>query len=244
MTRLPIMFFSVAAYAIFFATFLYLIAFVGDLPWVPVTVSGGGEAGPAGTAMAINLLLIALFGLQHSGMARRAFKRWWTGIVPPAAERSIYVLVSSITLIVLFAAWRPMPAVIWSVQGVAAALLWALFAAGWAILLLSTFLLNHFELFGLQQAWQNLRNRTAADPQFRTPFFYRLVRHPLYTGFLIAFWAAPVMTVSRMVFAAGMTAFVLVAIRLEERDLVAFFGDRYRDYRRQVGMLLPGLGRG
>lgn len=211
---------------------------------MPVTVSAGGAEGPVATAIVVDFALIALFGLQHSGMARRAFKRWWTGVVPPAAERSIYVLASSLVLVLLYALWRPIPAVIWSTDGAAAVILWTLFAAGWMILLLSTFLLNHFELFGLQQAWHNLRSRTAEDPQFRTPFFYRLVRHPLYTGFLIAFWSAPVMTGSRLLFASGMTIFVLAAIQLEERDLIAFFGDRYRDYRRQVGMLLPGVGRG
>ena len=243
MARLSIMLFSVLTYVFFFATFLYLIAFVGDLPFAPVTVSAGGVEGSVAAAVAIDLALIALFGLQHSGMARRAFKRWWTGLVPPAAERSIYVLASSLTLVLLYAAWRPIPDVIWRTEGAAAAILWTLFAAGWAILLLSTFLLNHFELFGLQQAWHNLRSRVAEDPQFRTPFFYRLVRHPLYTGFLIAFWSAPTMTGSRLLFAAGMTTFVLIAIQLEERDLIAFFGDRYRDYRRQVGMLIPGVGR-
>lgn len=243
MGRLSIMLFSVASYVIFFATFLYLIAFVGDLPFVPVTVSAGGHASDLATAVAIDLSLIALFAVQHSGMARRAFKRWWTGLVPPAAERSIYVLASSLTLVLMYAAWRPIPTIIWSTEGVVAYALWAGFAVGWSILLLSTFLLNHFELFGLQQAWHNLRDRVAEDPQFRTPLFYRLVRHPLYTGFLIAFWSAPVMTGSRLLFAGGMTLFVLIAIKLEERDLVAFFGDRYRDYRRQVGMLIPGIGR-
>jgi protein-S-isoprenylcysteine O-methyltransferase Ste14 len=236
--------FAMLAYAIFFATFLYLIAFVGNLPWVPVTVDRGGAASPIGVAVAIDLALIALFGIQHSGMARRAFKSWWTRFVPEHVERSFYVLAASGVLIVLFALWRPIDGVIWATDGAAAAVLWALFGLGWAIVLLSTFLINHFELFGLQQAWFHFRDRQAADPTFRTPFLYRLVRHPLYLGFCISFFAAPTMTVGRLVFAVGMTAWILIAIGLEEKDLIAMFGDRYREYRRQVGMLLPMLGRG
>jgi len=236
--------FAMLAYAIFFATFLYLIAFVGNLPWVPVTVDRGGAASPIGVAVAIDLALIALFGIQHSGMARRAFKSWWTRFVPEHVERSFYVLAASGVLIVLFALWRPIDGVIWATDGAGAAVLWALFGLGWAIVLLSTFLINHFELFGLQQAWFHFRDRQAADPTFRTPFLYRLVRHPLYLGFCISFFAAPTMTVGRLVFAVGMTAWILIAIGLEEKDLIAMFGDRYREYRRQVGMLLPMLGRG
>ena len=236
--------FAMLAYAIFFATFLYLIAFVGNLPWVPVTVDRGGAASPIGVAVAIDLALIALFGIQHSGMARRAFKSWWTRFVPEHVERSFYVLAASGVLIVLFALWRPIDGVIWATDGAAAAVFWALFGLGWAIVLLSTFLINHFELFGLQQAWFHFRDRQAADPTFRTPFLYRLVRHPLYLGFCISFFAAPTMTVGRLVFAVGMTAWILIAIGLEEKDLIAMFGDRYREYRRQVGMLLPMLGRG
>lgn len=158
MSRIATLAFSVAAYLIFFATFLYLIAFVGNLPWVPVTVDRGGAEGSVGLALAVNLGLVALFGLQHSGMARRAFKRWWTGIVPVAVERSIYVLTTSIVLIALFTLWRPIDAVVWSTSGAAAGILWALFALGWGTVLLSTFLINHFELFGLQQAWFAFRD--------------------------------------------------------------------------------------
>jgi protein-S-isoprenylcysteine O-methyltransferase Ste14 len=236
--------FAMLAYAIFFATFLYLLAFVGDLPWVPVTVDRGGVTSPISVAVAIDLALIALFGIQHSGMARRAFKSWWTRFVPEHVERSFYVLAASGVLIALFALWRPIDGVIWATDGAVAAVLWALFGLGWAIVLLSTFLINHFELFGLQQAWFHFRDRQAADPTFRTPFLYRLVRHPLYLGFCISFFAAPTMTVGRLVFAVGMTAWILIAIGLEEKDLIAMFGDRYREYRRQVGMLLPMLGRG
>jgi len=243
MGRSLIMIFSVAVYAVFFATFLYLIAFVGDLPFVAKTVSRGGDVGSLGPAIGINLSLIALFGLQHSGMARQAFKRWLTGIVPGAAERSIYVLMSSLVLIALYLAWRPLGDVLWSAGGVVRMLLWALFASGWGIVLLSTFLINHFELFGLQQAWFNLRSREGSDPIFRTPMLYRMVRHPLYLGFFIAFWSVPTMTTGGLVFAAGMTVFILVGIQLEERDLVGYFGDRYEQYRHHVGMLLPGIGR-
>ena len=243
MTRYLGMAFAAAAYIFFFATFLYLVAFVGNLPWVPVTVDRGGTASPIAAAIVVDLGLIALFGLQHSGMARRGFKKWWTGLVPDFVERSIYVVASSLVLVVLFLVWRPVDAVIWSTSGAVAGILWAIFAIGWGIVLLSTFLINHFELFGLQQAWFNLRGRSAADPVFRTPLLYKAVRHPLYLGFAIAFWAAPTMTVGHLVFAAGMTAFMLIAIELEEKDLVRMFGARYEDYRRAVGKLLPGIGR-
>jgi protein-S-isoprenylcysteine O-methyltransferase Ste14 len=243
MARMVHMGFALVAYAVFLATFLYLIAFVGDLPIVPVTVDRGLEAA-LGTALAVNLGLIALFGLQHSAMARQGFKRWWTGIVPQAAERSVYVLAASLMLILLFWAWLPITTTLWQVDNPAgAALLWALFAAGWGIVLLSTFLINHFELFGLQQAWFALRDRAAAAPQFRQPFFYRFVRHPLYSGFFIAFWATPHMTAGHLLFAAGMSAWMLLAIRAEEKDLIAVFGRDYEEYRAQVGMLAPGVGR-
>jgi protein-S-isoprenylcysteine O-methyltransferase Ste14 len=244
MSRALSLIFAVVAYAIFFATFLYLVVFVGDLQGAPITVDRGGASSPMGAAIAVDLTLIALFGLQHSGMARRAFKRWWTRLVPEHIERSIYVLTASLVLILLFLVWQPIPAVIWSTDGIAATAIWALFGLGWAVVLLSTFLINHFELFGLQQAWFKFRGRQAADPQFRTPFLYRLVRHPLYLGFCISFFAAPTMTIGRLVFALGMTSWILIAIGLEEQDLIAMFGDRYRDYRKKVGKLVPLLGRG
>jgi protein-S-isoprenylcysteine O-methyltransferase Ste14 len=242
MTRAVNMVIAITCYAIFFATFLYLVAFVGNLPWVPVTVDRGPHASPA-IAAAIDLALIAAFGLQHSVMARPAFKARWTKIVPHALERSVYVLAASLMLILLFALWRPLPGTLWSLSGVAAIILWALFLIGWLIVLLSTFLLNHFELFGLKQAWTTLTASNAPAPEFRTPFFYRLVRHPLYLGFFIAFWATPDMTYSHLLLAAGMSAFMLVAIPIEEGDLVDTFGDRYRDYQQRVGRLLPKLGR-
>lgn len=243
MSRLMLMGFALVAYAVFFATFLYLIAFVGDLPLVPVTVDRGPEAA-VGTAFAINLGLITLFGLQHSAMARQGFKRWWTRIVPQAVERSFYVLAASLMLILLFWGWQPMNAIVWQVDNaVGAAVLWAIFAAGWAIVLLSTFLINHFELFGLQQAWFALRDRAAAAPQLRQPFFYRFVRHPLYSGFFLAFWATPQMTAGHLLLAAGMSVWMLLAIRAEEKDLISVFGRDYEEYRARVGMLAPAIGR-
>ena len=243
MTRTLFMAFALIAYAIFFATFLYLIAFVGNFPWVPVTVDKGPVLA-VGPAIVVNLALIALFGVQHSVMARQGFKRAWTRFVPKAAERSVYVLAASLTLIILFIAWRPIDGLVWKVtQPPVTYFLWGLFALGWLIVLASTFLINHFELFGLQQAWFNLRNRAAAAPRFRQPFFYRFVRHPLYSGFFLAFWAIPVMTFGHLLLAVGMSAYMLIAIRLEERDLVGLFGRDYEDYRARVGMLAPRLGR-
>ena len=236
--------FGVFAYAVFLATFLYLIAFVGDLPGAPRTVSAGGEPEPLLAAILVNLGLIALFGLQHTVMARQGFKRAWTRIVPEPVERSMYVLLASAVLWIMFHYWRPMPAEIWRVDNaLGAGLLWALFAAGWVIVLVSTFLISHFELFGLKQVWMHLRAQATVTPVLRQPFLYRFVRHPLYSGFFLAFWATPMMTLGHLLFAAGMSLYMLIAIRYEERDLVALFGEDYERYRREVGMLAPGLGR-
>ena len=232
-----------AAYLIFFATFLYLIGFTAGWPALPRTVDTGPLVAP-GPAIVIDLALIAVFGLQHSVMARPGFKARWTRIVPAPIERSTYVLFASVALILLFAGWHPLPAPIWTVtQPIAAGLLWALFAAGWLIVLLSTYLINHFELFGLQQVWFALRDRAAAAPRFRTPFFYRLVRHPLYSGFFLAFWSTPRMTAGHLLLASGLSLYMLIAIAYEERDLIDTFGDEYRSYRQSTGMLVPGLGR-
>jgi protein-S-isoprenylcysteine O-methyltransferase Ste14 len=240
MSRLITLAFAGFAYVVFFATFLYLIGFVGDVPYLPVTVSRGPEA-PIGAAIMIDLLLIALFGVQHSVMARPGFKRWWTQFVPKPAERSVYVLAASLVLVLMFALWRPIPAVIWSTSGALEVVLWIGFASGWGMVLLSTFLINHFELFGLQQAWFNLRDRAAAAPHFDQPLLYKLVRHPLYLGFFISLWIGPHMTAGRLLLASGLSVWMLIAIQLEERDLIDVFGDQYRLYRRRVGMLLPRL---
>lgn len=243
MTKAASLLFPLIAYAIFFATFLYLIAFVGDLSMVPVTVDRGPDA-PLAVALTIDLALIGLFGLQHSVMARQGFKRAWKRLVPEPAERSVYVLAASAALIILFAFWRPIEGTAWSVGGVAAYILWSLFGLGWLIVLTSTFLINHFELFGLQQAWFHVRGRAAAAPQFRQPWFYKLVRHPLYTGFFLAFWATPQMSYGHLFLAVGMSIYMLIAIRYEERDLVGTFGSDYEEYRQRVGMLAPRLRRG
>jgi protein-S-isoprenylcysteine O-methyltransferase Ste14 len=239
MSRAATFLFAIIAYAIFFATFLYLIVFVGDFSFASRTVDVGPEAAPL-TAAIIDVALIALFGLQHSVMARPAFKAKWTRIVPPAAERSIFVLSASAALIVLFFGWRPIGPVVWNVTNpLAADIIWATFWIGWATVLLSTFLINHFELFGLQQAWFNLRGRQAAKPELRQPFFYKWVAHPLYSGFFMAFWAAPEMTAGHLLLAIGMSTYMLTAIRYEERDLTDMFGDDYRRYRSGVGKLTP-----
>jgi protein-S-isoprenylcysteine O-methyltransferase Ste14 len=232
--------FAIVCYAIFFATFLYLICFVGDLSFAPLTVSRGGPQAAPAVAAVIDVALIALFGFQHSLMARPAFKRSWTKIVPPQAERSVYVLAASVALIIMFLFWRPIEGVVWDVQSpLFADIIWLLFWAGWGIVLLSTFLINHFELFGLQQAWFHFRGREAAKPELRQPLFYRWVAHPLYSGFFLAFWATPHMTMSHLLLAAGVSIFMLIAIRYEERDLTDLFGEDYRRYRAGVGMLTP-----
>jgi len=242
MARPIYLLYGAVAYLIFLATFLYLIGFVGDLPGLPRTVDSGPE-GSLAAALTIDAALIALFGLQHSVMARQGFKAAWTRIVPKPVERSTYVIFASLALIVMFLFWRPIPRVIWETEGAAAAILWALFALGWLIVLVSTFLINHFELFGLRQVWTNMRGSAIPDPTFRQPFFYKLVRHPLYLGFFIAFWATPRMTAGHLLLAAGMSVYMLIAIRYEERDLVHLFGRDYEEYRGRVGMLTPRMRR-
>ncbi|MFN3388399.1 MAG: methanethiol S-methyltransferase [Allosphingosinicella sp.] len=243
MSRSLYLLFALAAYAIFLATFLYLIGFVGNLPGLPRTVDRGPDSALA-AAIVVDVALIALFGVQHSVMARPAFKAGWTRIVPPPIERSVYVLLASAALIAMFVFWRPIGGAVWRVDNpVGEAVLWGLFACGWLIVLVSTFLLNHFELFGLQQVYLNLRNREAQAPRFRTPFFYKAVRHPIYSGFVLAFWATPAMSWGHLLLALGMTFYMLVAIRYEERDLVGVFGNDYEEYRRRVGMLTPRMRR-
>ena len=256
MKRLAILLFGVAVYAVFFATFLYLIAFVGNLqatPLVlglpglaallPVSIDQGGAAAPVGVAVAIDLALILAFGLQHSVMARTGFQAWLHRKLPPSAERSVYVLLASLVLVLMFWQWRPIPTLLWSAtSSVGVALGWTVFATGFGLVLLSTFLIDHFDLFGLKQVWRQFVDKPAATHQFVTPFVYKLVRHPLYLGFILAFWGGPTMSVGHLLFAAAMTAYILVAIQLEERDLVRQLGARYAVYREQVPMLVPGIG--
>ena len=230
--------YGVLAYLVFFVTILYAIAFIGGY-LVPKTIDSGAVA-PAAQAVLVNLLLMSLFAIQHSVMARKGFKQWWTRIVPKSVERSTYVLLSSLVLLLLFWQWQPLPAVVWQVEDrTLAMILTGLSHTGWLLVFASTFLINHFELFGLHQVANNLAGRPMPVPRFRVPLLYKFVRHPLYLGFIIAFWSAPVMTVGHLLFAAVTTAYILVAIQLEERDLVDLFGDEYRRYRARVSMLLP-----
>jgi protein-S-isoprenylcysteine O-methyltransferase Ste14 len=223
---------------VFFATFNYAIGFVSGL-LVPKTLDSG-PAGPATEAAIVDLILMAIFAVQHSVMARRQFKEWWTQFVPKSVERSTYVLLSSLALALLLWQWRPIPTVLWKIDDPQIAMaVTGISFLGWLIGLTSTFLINHFELFGLHQVANNFAGRSMPEPRFRTPLYYKLVRHPIYLGFIIAFWVAPTMTVGHLLFAAGTTAYIVVGALLEERDLVDLFGDDYRRYRQRVAMLVP-----
>jgi len=231
--------YGIAVYVFFLCTFVYAIGFIGGV-FVPKTLDSGAPV-PLMEAIAVNLLVLGIFAVQHSVMARRGFKRWWTRIVPPAIERSTYVLAATLALALLLWQWRPIAEpVLWRIENpVAVNATWAIFWLGWGVLLLATFLINHFELFGLRQVFSRVLGREIPEAEFTTPFIYRYVRHPIYLGFILGMWAAPVMTAGHLLFAAGGTGYILVGIWFEERDLVAQFGERYRRYREQVGMLIP-----
>ncbi len=235
--RIVALIYGLGSYLVFFLSFVYAVAFVGNY-LVPKSIDIGSESTPF-QAILIDVLLLGAFALQHSVMARPGFKRWWTTIVPPSCERSTYVLISSLLLILIFWQWRPVATTIWRVEGWPAAILTAIFWIGWLTALASSHMIDHFELFGLRQVFDALRGAAARVQGFKTPLLYRLVRHPLMLGFLLAFWATPHMTAGHLLFAVMTTGYILVGVRLEERDLVAQFGATYEQYRRRVPMLMP-----
>jgi protein-S-isoprenylcysteine O-methyltransferase Ste14 len=241
MNRTTGLIYGFISYAIFFATFLYAIGFVGNI-FVPKGMDSIPHV-PFAPALLINLLLLGIFAIQHSVMARPAFKRWFTKWIPESMERSTYVLISSITLIALFRFWEPMGGVIWNIENpLGVGLAYTGFAFGWFLVLLTTFLINHFDLFGLRQVWLNFRNKPYTPLKFKLPFAYKIVRHPMYLGWFFAFWCTPVMTIAHLVFAIATTAYIMIAIQLEERDLIEAHPE-YRQYRKQVPMIIPLTGR-
>lgn len=239
MNRLLALIYGFLAYVGFLGTFVYAICFIGDIA-VPKTIDSGAES-PLFLAVAINALLLGTFAIQHSVMARQGFKRAWTKVVPKHLERPTYVLAASLALMLVLWQWRPIPQMVWELHGIAATVLSVTFWLGWALLLTSTFLINHFELFGMQQVWGYFRGKEYQGAAFRTPSLYRMVRHPLYLGFVIAFWSAPQMSLGHLIFSIGCTGYILLGIYFEERDLVTTHGLTYRRYREQVPMLVPFL---
>lgn len=240
--RAAVFAYGLSCYIMFLGVFLYAIGFIGNL-WVPTTLDAAPRTSPA-AATAVNLLLLGVFALQHSGMARPAFKRWLTRLIPEPMERSTYVLASNIAMMVLFACWQPMGGTLWNFENpIVQTAVYTLFAAGWLLVLYATFLINHFDLFGLRQVWLYLCGKPYTSLRFNEPGLYRVVRHPLYVGWITLAWATPTMTVAHLLFAAGVTGYILLAIIFEERDLVTAHGEAYVDYRRRTPMLIPRLRR-
>lgn len=238
MKRWLILIYGVASYLMFFGVFLYAVLFIGNLV-IPKTLDSQPVVG-FWLALAINLGLLSVFAIQHSGMARPAFKRWLTRYIPESAERSTYVLLSNIAMILLFIFWQPMGGAVWEVKnGVGQAIIYSFYFAGWAIVFVSTCAISHFDLFGLRQVWLQFQGKEYEPYPFKIPFLYRMVRHPLYVGWLTVIWATPTMSIAHLVFALITTTYILVAIQLEERDLIGVFGSKYRDYRKNVPMLIP-----
>ena len=238
LARATVFIYGILCYLVFFATFLYALGFVGDL-YVPKSIDSGAQ-GPLPAALLVDACLLGLFAVQHSLMARPWFKRAWTRVVPEPAERATYVLFSSLALLLLFWQWRPVGGVVWSVESLAGRVgVYGLYFFGWLLLLAATFMIDHFYLFGLRQVWRHLLGRPYAQPEFRTPGLYRHVRHPIYLGWLCIFWATPQMTAAHLLFALATTAYIFVAVRFEERDLIHSHGDAYRAYRARVPMIFP-----